>query len=850
MKHNQLNQQNSLFPAVVVLMEDGKLRVSSAMRLNALQSIKLEKKDNKEDSKTETRYNSLFLHSQILQALAAWPTHLTVTLNLLTVPVAAFPLGGKVQIAIVLTAHGTEQKQLIAELLSRFANLFALLGSYYKEAEFEMITNFQELRKWVRPFRPTTVAMIDRIQETYTLAKPQKNSKSPLAVGFLSSANRIETVPNEDKTSTIDYLFPWHQDPYADLANVLEALLYHPSAIWFQIRLRSALVGEDEKQKLEEDLTHCAELLSNKYPPESVLFIQTQALRQAISERIWQLNRPVFQGGCFLCSESTMDETLINAIANEIASRPDVKEEPYLPLKGGFSITRLAPENFLKPDYFSKHIFTVEEAACAFRIPHGRHKDPHGLPIKRYRTGLIAPSLLSNDQRELLLGINRHSGHVNEVRIADEDRMRHMAIMGMTGVGKSVFLESLVLQDIVQGKGCCFIDPHGDSVEKILHLYPEERIDDLVLIDYLDRDQIIPFNILRYNDSEERDRIIDDIYNWCDETYNLRETGGPMFEIYYRSFMRLLMGEMPRTDFQPIMADFMRLFIDEKFRNYCLSQCQSTDVRRMLRQAKAATGDASLSAVAPYITSKVNRFFASEAMQLLMGQESLALDFPTIMDQGKVVLVNLGRGRFGQTTTGFLASQIVSRLQSAAMQRINIPAEERRDFYLYIDEFQTVASDSFISMLSQARKFKLGLVIANQYADQLDKRSLISGDSVLKAILGNVGATVCFRLGVNDAKTMEDVFRPDFKEQDLSNLPVGNCYVNLKARSKNPCSFSMETSYLKWESRPEHVAKLRKSSNHHYAVSLEEAKRNLQLHNEELDALCDYSRTTSEHSWK
>jgi hypothetical protein len=480
----------------------------------------------------------------------------------------------------------------------------------------------------------------------------------------------------------------------------------------------------------------------------------------------------------------------------------------------------------------------VEEAACAFRIPTGLLHDPPGLPIKHYRTELIASHLVLGEQGEMLLGVNRHRGLSSEVRLTSDDRMRHLAIMGQTGTGKSVFLESLVLQDIIQGRGCCFIDPHGDSIEKLLRFYPKERANDLILVDFQERERILPFNLLQYQNGEERDRIIDDLYAWMDMVYDMHLTGGPMFEMYYRSFMRLLLPEIPRQDFTPVMADFVRMFVDRKFLDYCIDQCTSESLTREMKNNKLVSGDAALTNMAPYVVSKFNRCFSGEPMQLMMGQEEMILDFRSIMDQGKVVLVNLGRGRFGQTTTSFLASQIVSRLHSAAMQRINIPVHERRDFFLYVDEFQNVASEPFISLLSEARKFHLGLVLANQYADQLANHRQRSNDSVLNAILGNVGTTLCFRLGVRDASVMEEVYRPVFMKQDLCNLPVGRCYVNLKARSKNPCSFSMETQPLKEEqAMEENAAMLRTLSRITFMKDKECAQIDMEKRNQLIDQI-------------
>ena len=165
----------------------------------------------------------------------------------------------------------------------------------------------------------------------------------------------------------------------------------------------------------------------------------------------------------------------------------------------------------------------------------------------------------------ILLGMNRHRGHLNPIRVSAEDRMRHTCIIGQTGTGKSTLMENMAIQDIRQGRGLCFVDPQGDSVEKILHHFPEERRDDLILMDFTNSGRVIPFNILACHTTEERDRIIDDLYSWLDLTYDMRLTGGPIFEQYFRGFSRLLMGDAQRTDFQPVITDILRLFVDDGF---------------------------------------------------------------------------------------------------------------------------------------------------------------------------------------------------------------------------------------------------------------------------------------------
>lgn len=832
---------NSFLPAVTDVAQSGLVRASAAIRLASVQSVRLRKNEDNTHAK-DSELTPFQKHRHVLQALAAWPENLTISLNLLTLPEPAYPLNGRTELAIVITATGTDRETIVADLLNRTANFYALLATYLDKAEFEMVTSESELIRWITPLQPSSVFLIDRYRDSLALTVPEDtNQKVTRQLGFLTSSTGREL--QKDGQKRIDYTFPWYQDSSCDLALVLETLLFHPAPVWLQVRLRPTRTTIEERSELERLLTLCEELLGGGRQTESVLSLQTKALREALSDRIWQKNQYVFQGSCFLCSESRIDDALVTAIANEISALPNVREQPHLPLKGGFSITSMDGWHFLDPDFFSPNgVLTIDEAACAFRIPWPEAIDPQGLTIKSHRTSLIAPALLRHERTDtLLLGINRHRGHINEVRVSDEDRMRHTLVMGQTGTGKSVFLEGMALSDIGRGKGICFIDPHGDSIEKILQHYPEERIDDLVLVDFLNEERIVPFNLIAFGNAEERDHLIDDLYAWIDLQYDMKLTGGPIFESYFRGFLRLAMEEEVARQCPPTIHDFFRIFNDRSYRKYCHSKCSDLEVYRMVEQALEAGGEAALNNVTPYVTSKFNRFFANQTVKLMTGQEEISLNFKEIMDKGKVLLINLGRGRFGSATAGLLASQIVSRIQIAAMNRIKINASDRRDFFLYVDEFQTVASEPFIAMLSEARKFRLGLILANQYADQLNNRRVGSDDSVLNALLGNVSNMTCFRLGVNDAKTMASVYHPIFQRTDLSNLPVGCCYVNLKTSGATPCSFSLETRNIERRHRPDYVERLRQVGQSRHSISREDARKNMIRHNLQISQLCKNS---------
>lgn len=808
---------------------------TAAIRLASLQSVRLRSRDLSSEDDSKRNKNPFLIHRPILDAMANLSEDISFALNIVSSPLPSYPLNGKINLTITITAVSETRQDAVSLLLSRYASFLALLSTFLPHAEFEVVKKEKALEEAMHPLQPFYSYSIDRFQDVFSLTV-SPDSTQENSVGFL----RSEKNAGNTEAQKIKYLFPWWQEGHNDLANVLEAMLLCPSPLWFQVRLRPLkVVTPDVVVDLQNDLKKCEELLSGMASEQSVLSLQTRELRKAISERLWQLNGSVFQGGCFLCSDSELDEALLAAVAGQISPSLLIKEEHRLQLKGKNSFSKISSDDFLDQDHFSSNgVFTIDEATCAFRVPFSSDQDPSGLPVKSYRTCMASADMFTAQSAGMLfLGNNRHRGFLSPIYVSDEDRMRHTCIMGQTGTGKSVFLESLILQDIYQGKGCCFIDPHGDSINTILQYYPKEREKDLVLIDFLDRDRVVPFNLLHSKDEEERDHIIDDLYSWLDATYDMKVTGGPIFESYFRGFLRLLMDDKKQMTFQPTMADFLRVFNDRDLRVHCLDQCSDQNVMRIITQANKAGGEAALSNIAPYITSKLNRFDLDKNLQLMTGQEHMAIDFDEIMNEEKVLLVNIGRGRFGENICGLLASQIVSRFQWAAMKRVDMKADKRKDFFLYIDEFQNIASESFISMLAEARKFRLGLVLANQYADQLERKKTGSGDSVLKAILGNVGNITCFRLGVNDAETMKGVFYPEFAKDDMVNLPIGNCYVNLKSGKVNPAIFSMETRLLDTLQKSEYVQKMEKASKAKYSIPRKQAIQNLENHNKKIDDL-------------
>jgi hypothetical protein len=271
--------------------------------------------------------------------------------------------------------------------------------------------------------------------------------------------------------------------------------------------------------------------------------------------------------------------------------------------------------------------------------------------------------------------------------------------------------------------GLAAVDPHGDLVEGVLAKIPKHRLDDVIVFDLMDRERPLGFNILQWDTVEERDLMIDELYLTIDRMYDMKSTGGPIFEEYFRGALKLLMGDKPRQGFVPTLLDFVTCFLSREFRKWLSKSITDPQVKDFSEEIERAGGDARLDNVTPYINSKLNRFVNDTTLQLIIGQERTAFDFEDIINSGKILLVKLGKGRFGPVTRALITNQLVSRFKLAAMKRGEMEYDQRRHFMLYVDEAGSLPSENFMELLAEARKYRLGLVLGTPYTGQLSQSS-------------------------------------------------------------------------------------------------------------------------------
>ncbi len=441
--------------------------------------------------------------------------------------------------------------------------------------------------------------------------------------------------------------------------------------------------------------------------------------------------------------------------------------------------------SFRLPDKNTAVKLNTAELASVFHFPLGIN--PIVSPQLKYLKTREAPPPLDLPKSGLLLGKNVYRGETANVYMSDEDRRRHIYIIGQTGTGKSVLLKNMIIQDIEAGKGVCFIDPHGSDLQDILSRIPASRVEDVIYFNPGDTARPMGLNMLEYDPMypEQKTFIVNELLGIFNKLFDMKTAGGPMFEQYFRNSVMLVM-EDPASGNN--LLDVARVLSDTEFRKMKLSRCQNPLVVSFWRDvAEKAGGEASLQNMVPYITSKFDNFMSNEIMRPIISQEKSAFNFRQIMDEGKILLINLSKGRLGDLNSSLLGLIIVGKILMASFSRADVEESSRKDFYLYIDEFQNVTTDSIATILSEARKYRLNLTIAHQFIGQLE-------DAIKRAVFGNVGSMAAFRVGSEDAEFLEKQFEPVFNSYDLINIDNYNAYLKILIGGQTSRPFSVKTS--------------------------------------------------------
>jgi CxxC-x17-CxxC domain-containing protein len=349
--------------------------------------------------------------------------------------------------------------------------------------------------------------------------------------------------------------------------------------------------------------------------------------------------------------------------------------------------------------------------------------------------------------------------------IRTDDRRRHMYLIGKTGMGKSTILENMIIDDIRAGHGVAVVDPHGDLAEKIIEYIPSERINDVVYFNPSDINFPIAFNVVEQVEPHLRHLVASGLIGVFQKLW--ADSWGPRLEYILRNAILAILDFPGST-----LLGVVRMLSDKNYRKKVVANIKDPVVKAFWEKEFSGYADKFASEAVSPIQNKVGQFLSSSLMRNIIGQVKSAIDIRDIMDHGKILIMNLSKGRIGEDNSALLGAMMITKIQLAAMSRVDVPEKERRDFYLYIDEFQNFSTDSFANILSEARKYRLNLILAHQYIEQLSEK-------VKPAVFGNVGTMVVFRVGAADAEELVKEFTPTFTEEDLVNLPKYEMYLKL-----------------------------------------------------------------------
>lgn len=603
-------------------------------------------------------------------------------------------------------------------------------------------------------------------------------------------ANALSKLEKEGEGAAIQILMrPSHREDIRRLAQGVAREMQAGND--FNKALTLARKGSEKKDAAQ---TNIAE------PPKAVSAFEDDIIKALQAKA----SRPLFDVNVRMVAsapEAALAQRLLNDISAAFVqfSGPNLNALEAIKLSGRALEDLLFNYSFRIFDNSQTIHLSSEDLASIYHFPIQTTQAPR---IK-YVKSVSAEPPPNLPEEGVAVGINKFRGQERVVRMTDVDRRRHTYIIGQTGTGKSSLLKRMIMQDIERGKGVCVIDPHGELAEYALSVVPRERAEDVIYFNPGDVEYPLGLNMLEFDPRkpEQKTFIANELLVILKALYpDLPEAFGPMFEQYFKNSILLLLDVYEKkaqergydtggiADQAPTIAEIPRVLTDEAYRRAKLADETNPLVKNFWTQeAEKAGGEGSLANMAPYINSKLVGFLSNDYLRPIIAQPKSAFNFREALDKSNILIVNLSKGRIGDVNAYLLGMIIVGKLLMAALSRVDVADEEQRpDFYLYMDEFQSFTTSSIATILSEARKYRLDLIMAHQFVKQLQ-------DEIKNAVFGNVGSMIAFRIGADDAEFLKNQFEPVFTVQDLINVDNFNAHARLLINNQTTRPFTVQT---------------------------------------------------------
>ena len=718
-------------------------------------------------------------------------------------------------------SSGRDVRDLVDENISKAQILYNIIASTYKKGfknriygqrhfAFEIVGS----KGFVYFYATVPLVLVDVVQQAIVSAYPSARLEEVPEHNIFSPVGKISGTVGGELTLKESFAYPiaTYQDLKRDaMQSLLNALstLENDDGVGIQILLRpaspdwqknaSSVASKKRKGKESKKGTDAAFWWVKQIftafvkPPEDKSKggesdkPELSGLDQSILDSIDEKTKhPGYEVLIRIVASSNQSQRAQAILSNVVATFALFDA----PRKNGFKYTaakdmeRFVTAYILRffPQENNKNILNSVELATLFHFPDQRNIPTSQLERQASKQ-VDGPRNISDEG--LLLGYNIFRGSKRAIRLSLEDRRRHMYVVGQTGVGKSIFLENLALQDMLAGRGFAFVDPHGETVERLMAMVPRERTEDVIYFCPADMDYPMGLNLFEFHSPEQKDFLIQEAINMLYKLYDPQHQGiiGPRYEHWFRNAALTLMSDPEGSTF----IDIPKVFTDNKYAKQKLQHVTDQTVLDFWNKEMASTSDYHKSEVLGWFVSKFGAFLSNEMMRNIIGQTKSSFNLRDIMDKKKILFVNLSKGRTGDLNSKLLGMIFVMKFQAAAMSRADVPEDKREDFCLYVDEFQNFSTDSFATILSEARKYRLNLIVANQFTTQLT-------DEIRDAVFGNVGSIVSFRVGADaDADALSKKFQPIFDREDILRLPNYNTVTQILIGGVPTQPFSMAT---------------------------------------------------------